>query len=195
MIKSVAVYCGHQYGTDPAFARDAAKFGKLLARNKIRMIFGAGDVGLMGTVANGALDNGGNVYGVTTHDVIALQEPAHEGIEVEIVDTINERKQRMFEMADAFCILPGGMGTLNELTDVMTMHQVGESKKPIFFLNTSKFWNIFGRILVHMDHAGFIADMKDYQIKIAETPEQLIALLLGRKDFIATSGSADKFDV
>jgi uncharacterized protein (TIGR00730 family) len=194
-MKSVAVYCGHQFGTDPAFARDAAKFGELLARNKIRLIFGAGDVGLMGTVCNGALANGGEVIGVTTPAVLALQEPTHKGIHVEIVPVINERKQKMFDMSDAFVILPGGIGTLNELTDIMTMHQVGESKKPIFFLNTSKFWNIFGRILVHMDQTGFIADMKEYNIKIAETPEALINLILGREDLCVGSCAADKFDV
>ena len=195
MIKSVAVYCGHQFGTNPAFARDAAKFGELLARQKIRLIFGAGDVGLMGTVANGALENGGKVIGVTTPHVIALQEPVHEGIEVRLVNGINDRKQKMFEMSDAFCILPGGIGTLNELTDIMTMHQVGESKKPIFFLNTAKFWNIFGRVLVHMDHTGFIANMKEYHIKIANTPEELIKLIINYDDFDATGNTADNFDV
>lgn len=195
MIKSVAVYCGHQFGKDPAFKRDAAKFGELLARNKIKMVFGAGDVGLMGTVASAALDNGGAVVGVTTPHVVALQEPVHAGIEVEIVDGINVRKQRMYDMADAFVILPGGIGTLNELTDVMTMQQVGETKKPIFFLNTSKFWNIFGRILVHMDQAGFIENMREYNMIVCDTPEDLINLILNKKDFVATGRAADKFDV
>ncbi len=173
-MKSIAVYCGHQFGTDPAFKRDAAKFGEALARNKIRLVFGAGDVGLMGTVANGALDNGGEVIGVTTHHVVALQEPAHEGIEVEVVNGVNERKQRMFELSDAFVILPGGIGTLNELTDIMTMQQIGETKKPIYFLNTSNYWNIFGRVMVHMQHAGFIPRMECYDMTVCATPEELI---------------------
>jgi uncharacterized protein (TIGR00730 family) len=177
-IKSVAVYCGHQMGADPAFARDAAEFGALLARNKIKMVFGAGDVGLMGTVANAALDNGGVVVGVSTDEVVGRQEPAIAGIELIIVDGINARKQEMCEMADAFCILPGGMGTLNELTDIMTMHQVGESKKPIFFLNTSKYWDFFGQVLVHMDQSGFIESMTDYEITVVNTPGELIRLLI-----------------
>ena len=184
-MKSVAVYCGHQFGTDPAFARDAAKLGELLARNKIKLVFGGGDVGLMGTVATAAVKNGGHVVGVSTHHVIAMQEPAHEGVEIEIVDTINERKQRMFDMSDAFCILPGGVGTLNELTDIMTMQQVGESKKPIFFLNTSKYWNIFGRVLVHMQNNGFIPNMKAYNMTIADSPDELIKIILNRKNFNA----------
>lgn len=194
MIKSVAVYCGHKPGTDPEYIRAAAKFGELLARNKIKLVFGGGDVGLMGAVSTAAVRNGGEVAGVSTHDVIALQEPAHEDVDVEILDGINVRKQKMYELSDAFVILPGGIGTLNELTDIMTMQQVGESKKPIFFLNTHKFWNIFGRVLVHMDHAGFIADMKEYNIKVAETPEQLIQLILGRKDFIPTGDAAQQLN-
>lgn len=191
MIKSVAVYCGHQFGTDPAFERDAKKFGELLARHKIKMVFGAGDVGLMGAVATAVVQNGGDIIGITTPHVVALQEPAHKDVKVEIVDGINLRKQRMYDLSDAFCILPGGVGTLNELTDVMTMQQVGETKKPIFFLNTNHFWNIFGRVMVHMDHAGFIADMKQYDIKVAKTPEELIQLILDHKNFVTTGGTAD----
>lgn len=195
MIKSVAVYCGHKPGADPAYIRDAAKFGELLARNKIKLVFGGGDVGLMGAVSTAAVKNGGEVAGVSTHHVAALQEPAHEDVDVEILDGINVRKQKMYELSDAFVILPGGIGTLNELTDIMTMQQVGESKKPIFFLNTNKFWNIFGRVLVHMDHAGFIADMKEYSIKVSDTPEQLIQLILNRKDFVAAGTATDQFNL
>ncbi|MBN1325196.1 MAG: TIGR00730 family Rossman fold protein [Alphaproteobacteria bacterium] len=184
-MKSIAVYCGHQFGTDPDYARDAANVGELLAKNNIRLVFGGGNVGLMGTIATASIKNGGDVIGVSTHHVAAMQEPVHEGVAVEIVDGVNERKQRMFELSDAFCILPGGIGTLNELTDIMTMQQIGESKKPIFFLNTNDYWNIFGRILVHMQHKGFIADMKDYDIQIASTPEDLIGLILKRNNLVA----------
>jgi len=180
-MKSVAVYCGHQFGTDPAFARDAKKVGELLARNKIRLVWGGGDVGLMGTVATAAIENGGQAIGISTHHVIAKQEPAHEGATIEIVDGINERKQRMFELSDAFCILPGGLGTLNELTDILTMQQVGESKKPVYFLNTHNYWNSFSRIFIHMQNAGFIADVRDYRIKAAMTPEELLRLILEEK--------------
>ena len=177
-MKSVAVYCGHQFGTDPAFARDAAKVGELLAKNKIRIVFGGGDVGLMGTVAGAALDNGGDIIGVSTHHVAAMQEPVHRGIHIEIVDGVNDRKQRMFELSDIFCILPGGIGTLNELTDILTMQQIGESKKPVYFLNTSKYWDMFGRIFVHMQHAGFIANVDDYHMNVCATPEELVKLIM-----------------
>lgn len=177
-LKSVAVYCGHQFGTCPEFARDAEKIGTMLAKNGIRIVFGGGNVGLMGTVASAALRAGGEVIGVSTHHVVALQEPVHDGIEVEIVDGVNERKQKMFEQSDAFIILPGGTGTLNELTDIMTMQQIGETNKPLFFMNTNKFWGPFARLLIHMKDCGFFVRPEDYNMHGATTPEELIEKVL-----------------
>ncbi len=178
-LKSVAVYCGHQYGNDPQFAADAAKIGAMLAKNNIRVVFGGGNVGLMGTVANAALENGGYVAGITTHDVMAKQEPLHDNLNhFEIVDGVNERKQRMFDMSDGFVILPGGTGTLNELTDIMTMQQIGETNKPLFFMNTLHFWAPFSRLLIHMKNCGFFVRPQDYNMHGATTPEELIEKIL-----------------
>ena len=181
-LKSIAVYCGHEFGTDKQFERDAARIGALLARNKMRMVFGGGDVGLMGTVATAAVRNGGTVIGVSTPHVVAKQEPAHKEVEVQIVDGVNERKQKMFDLSDGFIILPGGIGTLNELTDIMTMQQIGESKKPLFFLNTSKFWMPFSKLFIHMQDCGFIESVHDYNIHVAETPDELITKILEYKE-------------
>ena len=172
-LKSMAVYCGHEFGNETSFARDAALVGEMLAHNGIRMVFGGGDVGLMGTVANGALNAGGEVIGVSTHNVVAKQEPVHVGVHVQVVNGVNERKQRMYELSDAFIILPGGIGTLNELTDIMTMQQIGETKKPLFFLNTDNFWSPFASLFAHMQNCGFIEDVRDYDIRIAATPAEL----------------------
>lgn len=178
-LKSIAVYCGHQFGCDPAFARDAAKIGEMLAKNNIRVVFGGGNVGLMGTVANAALENGGHVTGITTHDVVAKQEPLHDNLDqFEIVGGVNERKQKMFDLSDAFIILPGGTGTLNELTDIMTMQQIGETTKPLFFMNTKHFWGPFARLLVHMKNCGFFVHPEDYNMHGAETPEELMEKVL-----------------
>ncbi len=172
-LKSIAVYCGHQMGTDPQFRRDAAAVGRMLAKNGIRMVFGGGDVGLMGTVATACLKHSGTVIGVSTDDVIAMQEPAHEEIEVQVVDGVNERKQIMFNESDAFIILPGGIGTLNELTDILTMQQIGETDKPLFFLNTNGFWNPLTRLTKHMQKNGFIVKTDNYNIFHAETVAEL----------------------
>ena len=172
-LKSIAVYCGHQFGMDPQFAKDAYAVGEMLAKNGIRMVFGGGNVGLMGTVANGALDNGGVVKGVSTDDVIALQEPAHDGAEMQIVSGVNERKQLMYEMSDAFIILPGGIGTLNELSDIMTMQQIGETDKPLFFLNVNNFWNPLSELIKHMMDNGFVVKTDNYHFYAASTVEEL----------------------
>ncbi len=177
-LKSVAVYCGHQFGTDPQFAQDAYAIGEMLAKNGIRMVFGGGNVGLMGTVANGALDNGGVVKGVSTDDVIALQEPAHDGADMQVVDGVNERKQIMFEMSDAFIILPGGIGTLNELSDIMTMQQIGETNKPLFFLNTNHFWEPLGELIKHMMDNGFVVKTDNYNFYTANTVSELTEQIL-----------------
>ncbi len=181
-LNSVAVYCGHQFGTDPEYAIAASMVGELLARKKIRVVFGGGDVGLMGTVATAALENGGHVTGISTHDVIKMQEPAHPDIDVQIVDGVNERKQKMFELSDGFVILPGGIGTLNELTDIMTMQQIGETKKPLFFLNIHNFWEPFGRLFVHMQDCGFIPNVHDYNIHVAREVDELMDKILNYGD-------------
>lgn len=172
-LKSIAVYCGHQFGTDAQFRRDAAAVGRMLAKNGIRMVFGGGDVGLMGTVATAALKNGGTVIGVSTDDVIAMQEPAHDDIAVRVVDGVNERKQIMFDESDAFIILPGGIGTLNELTDIMTMQQIGETDKPLFFLNTNGYWKPLARLIRHMKKCGFFVGVETYNMHNADTVAEL----------------------
>ncbi|MBQ6027855.1 MAG: TIGR00730 family Rossman fold protein [Alphaproteobacteria bacterium] len=177
-LNSLAVYCGHEFGTNPQFERDAVRVGELLARNKIRMIFGGGNVGLMGRTASSALRNGGVVLGVSTHNVVAKQEPAHEEITVEIVNGVNERKQRMYDLSDGFIILPGGIGTLNEFTDILTMQQIGETRKPIFFMNTAKFWNSFSQMFLNMQDNGFIESVNDYHVHVADTPDELFNQIL-----------------
>ena len=177
-IKTVAVYCGHQFGLNPAFVRDAGLMGELIAKSGLNMVFGGGDVGLMGTVANAALDNGAHVIGISTEHVIARQEPAHAEIDVKIVRGVNERKQKMYEMSDGFIILPGGIGTLNEFTDIMTMQQIGESRKPIFFMNTANFWGAFSQLFLSMQANGFIENVDDYHIHVANTPDELFQQIL-----------------
>ena len=189
-IKSVAVYCGHQFGSNPEYARDAKRVGELLARNKITLVFGGGNVGLMGTVASAAVDNGGRVIGISTTHVVSLQEPAHKDIDVKIVDGLSTRKQEMFELSDAFVILPGGIGTLDELTDIMTKQQVGESCKPIYMLNTAKYWEIFGAVMVHMQNEGFMLSLDDYNMHVVNTPEELLKKLIDGDDFIAPRQTA-----
>ena len=183
-IKTVAVYCGHQFGTNPEYARDAQRVGELLARNKLTLVFGGGNVGLMGTVASSAIENGGKVIGISTKHVVSLQEPAHKDIDVKIVDGLSTRKEQMFKLSDAFVILPGGIGTLDEMTDIMTKQQVGESSKPIYMLNTAKYWEIFGQVMTHMQDEGFMPSADDYNLHVVNSPEELIKKLINCDDFV-----------
>ncbi len=183
-IKSVAVYCGHEMGNNPEFERDAKKIGELLAKNKITLVFGGGNVGLMGAASSAALDNGGKVIGISTTHVVSLQEPAHKDIDVKIVDGLSVRKQEMYDLSDAFIILPGGMGTLDEMTDIMTKQQVGESCKPILLMNTAKYWEIFGQVMVHMQNEGFMPDASAYNLHVINTPEEIIEKLINDEDLV-----------
>lgn len=172
--KSLAVYCGHKFGNNPAYKQAALEMGKLIGENKIRLVFGGGDSGLMGAVAGAARDAGGEVIGITTQNVINLQEPLLPGIQTEIKETLSERKARMFELSDAFCILPGGLGTLDELVEILVMHQVKETHLPIYFLNTGGYWNILGRVMAHMQREGFLADMNAFNMQVLNTPDEVI---------------------
>ena len=172
--KSMAVYAGHKAGANPNFAAAAKEFGELMAEHKIRLVYGAGDVGLMGIVAKAVIENGGRAVGVSTPQIVAKQEPAREGIELEMTGGLLERKARMIELADAFCILPGGLGTLNEVTDILTMHQIGESGLPVYFLNTDGYWNLFGEMLKQMIRDEFIKSQAEYNMHIYHSPGEII---------------------
>ena len=182
-IKSVAVYCGHQSGGNPEYVRDAQRVGELLAYHKFTLVFGGGDVGLMGAVATAALNNGGKVIGVSTKCVISMQEPIHAGVETKITKGLSARKQKMYDISDAFVILPGGIGTLDEMTDIMTKQQVGETCKPIFVLNTGKYWEIFGHLMTYMQQELFMPDLETYNLHIVNTPDDLIRNLLNSDKF------------
>ena len=100
----------------------------------------------------------------------------------EVVKGVNERKQKMYEMSDGFIILPGGIGTLNEFTDILTMQQIGESRKPLFFMNTGKFWESFSRMFLVMQDNGFIESVDDYHVHVADTPDELFQQILNYRD-------------
>lgn len=180
-IRTVAVYCGHTFGVSPAFVHDAGLLGELIAKNGLNMVFGGSEAGLMGTVADAALCNGAHVIGISTEYVIAKQEPAHECIDVKVVRGVNERKQKMFNLSDAFIIMPGGIGTLNEATDILTMQQIGETNKPIFFLNTNRFWAPFHALIMDMRTNEFIETLDDYNVIISNTPHEIIEAILNYK--------------
>ena len=136
-IKSVAVFCGASMGSDPLFRESAVDLGAGLARQGLRLIYGGGGIGLMGVVANAALDAGGRVTGIIP-DFLRRREAAHpELVELEVTDSMHGRKLRMSELADAFVAIPGGLGTLDELIEILTWKQLGLHDKPIFICDVA----------------------------------------------------------
>jgi uncharacterized protein (TIGR00730 family) len=139
-LSSICVYSGSSMGNDPDFEVAARETGELIARNGITLVYGGAQVGLMGAVANAALAAGGRVIGVTPRGLWA-DGVDHPGLsELVVVDSMHDRKRRMFELADAFVALPGGLGTLEELAEIATWSQLGLHRKPIATLDINGYW-------------------------------------------------------
>ena len=137
-MKAIAVFCGSKTGTNPNFEIQTRVLGKLLADNNITLIYGGGNKGLMGAVANAALENGGKVIGIIPQ-VLMEWEQHHKGLtELHVVETMHIRKQMLYEKCDAAVILPGGYGTLDEVFEMLTWNQLSIHNKRIFFLNTEQ---------------------------------------------------------
>ncbi|HTL13649.1 MAG TPA: TIGR00730 family Rossman fold protein, partial [Thermomonas sp.] len=155
-MKTLCVYCGSNAGSDPAYAALARTLGTRLARDGIALVYGGGNVGLMGIVADAVLAGGGEVVGVIPQQLVDW-EVAHQGVtRLEVVDSMHTRKARMFELADGFVALPGGIGTLDELFEIWTWAVLGLHGKPIGMLDGVGYW---GPILASLDHmvaTGFL---------------------------------------
>lgn len=155
-MKTLCVYCGSNAGGDPAYAALARDFGARLARDGIALVYGGGNVGLMGIVADAVLAGGGEVIGVIPQQLVDW-EVAHKDVtRLEIVDSMHTRKARMFELADGFVALPGGFGTLDEMFEMLTWRQLGLGKKPCAFLDNNGFWEPLMAMLDTMVRERFL---------------------------------------
>ena len=155
-LSAVAVYCGSNSGNDPAYAEAAAGLGRTLAKRGIRLVFGGGQVGLMGVVADAALGSGGEVLGVITEALVA-KEVSHRGLTgLRIVETMHERKAAMADAADAFVMLPGGFGTLDEFFEALTWTQLGIHAKPCGVLDAAGFFAPLRALVDGAVAAGFV---------------------------------------
>jgi uncharacterized protein (TIGR00730 family) len=155
-MKSVCVYCGSNTGLQPAFAARAAMLGERLAREHLTVVYGGGNVGLMGVLADAALSAGGEVVGVIPEQLVGW-EVAHRGLgRLEVVANMHERKARMFDLSDAFIALPGGFGTLDEMFEMLTWRQLGIGDKPCAFLDVEGFYAPLIAMLDRMVEEGFL---------------------------------------
>jgi uncharacterized protein (TIGR00730 family) len=176
-IKSICVYCGSGPGTNPAFIAAAEQFGRILAENDIRLVYGGGASGLMGALASAVLDGGGLVTGIIP-EFLTEREHMLKRVQERIVTLdLHERKRLMFERADAFVALPGGIGTLEELVEQLTWAQLGRHRKPIMIANVEGFWDPLCTLLDHMTKLQFIRAGLTINLLVAKRVEEILPKL------------------
>jgi uncharacterized protein (TIGR00730 family) len=174
--RRVAVYCGSAAGTNTAFRVEATALGKAIAAAGLGLVYGGANVGLMGAVADAALAAGAEVIGVLPA-VLAGKEIAHVGLTVlEMVPTMHERKARMAELADAFLVLPGGYGTLDELMEAVTWAQLGMHSKPCILINTAGYWNGLLAFLDSAVSAGFLKEENKQLLLVASSSAEAVKM-------------------
>ena len=154
-INSLCVFCGSRAGADPAFSAAAEQLGRALAARGVRLIYGGGSIGLMGIVMQAVLDNGGQVTGVIPAFLMRREVGNPDLTELIVVDSMHERKRRMFELADAFAVLPGGLGSLDEAIEIITWRQLGLHSKPIAVLSVEDYWASFEALMEQAIARGF----------------------------------------
>ena len=177
-IKSICVYCASGPGNNPAFMQAAANFGRILAENGIRLVYGGGAVGLMGALAESVLDHGGLVTGVIPDFLVNREHMLVRVQERIVTPDMHERKRVMFERADAFVALPGGVGTLEELVEQLTWAQLGRHKKPILILNVDRFWDPLCVLLDQMEEVAFIRPGLSVKYLVTDRVEEILPQLV-----------------
>ena len=176
-IKAICVYCASGPGNNPAFVEAAKQFGRIMAENGVRLVYGGGSVGLMGALADSVLDHGGMVTGVIPDFLVNREHMLVRVQERIITRDMHERKRVMFERADAFVALPGGIGTLEELVEQMTWAQLGRHKKPILILNSERFWDPLCALIDHMENLAFIRPGLSVKYLVTERVEDILPRL------------------
>jgi uncharacterized protein (TIGR00730 family) len=176
-IRSLCVYCGSSNSVDGIHLETAADLGRLAARRGIGVVFGGGHVGLMGALADGALAEGGRVVGVIPEH-LETREAGHRGVtDLIVVDSMHTRKRRMFELSDAFCVLPGGLGTLDETFEIVTWKQLGLHDKPVVLVNLAGYWDPLLKLLDHQIAAGYLRPRHARLFSVVDTIEEVFDTL------------------
>ena len=177
---SICVYCGSRHGARPAYTQAAKALGAAIGSRGWQLVYGGGNVGLMGEVADAVLASGGRVVGVIPES-LKQREVEHKGLhELHVVPTMHLRKQMMAERADLFIALPGGIGTLEELYEVWTWHQLGYHRLPIGLLNTEGYYDDLLRFMSRTVTEGFLSTEQHEVLQVAADPEALLLALVAR---------------
>lgn len=174
---SVCVFCGSSAGVDPVYAAAARELGRLLAQHHCTLVYGGGKVGLMGIVADEVLRHGGKVIGVIPH-FLYQREVGHDGLtQLELVQSMHERKKRMADLTDFFIAMPGGWGTLDELAEILTWRQLGLVTSPVGLLNTASFFDPLILQLRTMMEKGFVSEANNKTLIVSREPLSLLTEL------------------
>ncbi|MCH2546804.1 MAG: TIGR00730 family Rossman fold protein [Alphaproteobacteria bacterium] len=172
--RSLCVFCGAQNAVDAQHLDMGTKVGNSIAQSDLRLVFGGGDCGMMGAVANAAMDGGGEVIGVFPHHLRA-HEAEHTGItETIIVGSMHERKKLMFDLSDMFAILPGGFGTMDEMFEILTWRQIGLHEKPVFIFNHLGYWDPLITMMEHIIDKRFAKPVNRDFYQVFETLESMM---------------------
>ncbi|MCW5912448.1 MAG: TIGR00730 family Rossman fold protein [Cyclobacteriaceae bacterium] len=170
---NICVFCGSGTGHNPVYAGAARTLGKLLVQHQSTLIYGGGNIGLMGIVADQVIDGGGKVIGIIP-DFLMQKEVGHKGLtQLEVVGSMHERKRRMADLAHAFLALPGGWGTLDELAEILTWRQLGLVNAPVAILNTQGYFDTLIKQMEVMVHEGFLSSQNLTDVLIVDKPELL----------------------
>ena len=181
MISSVCVYCGSQPGLDASYREAAEALGRSIAAHGLRLVYGGGTKGVMGAVAGGVMSCGGKVTGIIPEFLMNKEATRHalgQLDELIVTADMHTRKHTMFERSDAFVTLPGGIGTLEEMVEIMTWSQLGRHEKPMVFANINGFWDPMLKLVEHMAEAGFIHTAERVRPMVIERPEDIVPAIL-----------------
>jgi hypothetical protein len=186
-IGSVCVYCGSSMGTSPRYREVARALGRALAAHGICLVFGGGGIGLMGEVADAVIGAGGQAIGVIP-ELLEKREKGHRGItELRVVGSMHERKNLMFELSDAFVVLPGGFGTLDEAFEMLTWRQLDMHDKPILFLNMDGYWDPLKDLVDHFIREGFVAESGRRLFTMVTRVEDVIPALIREPSLVVAT--------
>jgi len=176
-LNQVCVYCGSGAGEDPAYAESARVLGHALAKAGIRLVYGGGSVGLMGIIARSVLDGGGEVTGIIPRFLEKRERVFPDVSDLIVTENMHERKMLMFERADAFVALPGGIGTLEEYIEQLTWVQLGQHQKPVLLANIAGFWQPLIDLLDHMRAENFIRNNMDVSPLVSDNADDIVPML------------------
>ena len=190
VIKRICVYCGANSGRDPRFAAAARRLGENLAHHRIGLVYGGGSTGLMGVLSGAVRDNGGAITGIIPEFLKARERMFNEADEVIVTADMHERKRLMFERADAFVALPGGIGTLEEVVEQLTWAQLGRHNKPILIANIARFWDPLLATFDHLRDTGLVPPAQRLRYLVSEDVDDIVPMLAAAAAGVSETAAA-----